>query len=836
MVKARILIVEDEGIVALDLQSSLEGLGYDVLASVSSGEEAIEEAERTRPDLVLMDIMLEGDLDGVETAAQIHDRFYIPVIYLTAYADDDTLRRAKITEPFGYLLKPFDEAELRTTIEIALYKHQVEEALRHRDAILEAISLAAEQFLKAASWQEPIRAVLERLGQAMEVSRVYTCENHAADAEHDVFWTSQRYQWVREGDVLSIDSPELQEFPLSPGGLVRWVDTLGRGGIIVGHVREFPISEQEILAAHRIRSMLVVPIFVGQAWWGFMGFDECFQEREWSTAEIDALKAAASILGAAIQRTWLHQEVEQRATEMSALYEMSTAGMTSIRLDEILSRTVAALQKALRAEYITISLVEPENHELVVHASTGSPDEPNLARRPIGASVPRQVVQTGQPVLIADMRKEEHYHDCAPNILSELCVPLQTGQRIIGVVNLESRRPAAFDENDLRLLSILGSHLAAVIENAHLVEGLEAKVVARTAEIVAEKEKSETILRSVGDAICMTDGEMRVRYVNPAFTTLTGYAAEQILGQPFCLLVAENLPDRDGLSLQRALEDGDSWQGEVAMQRRDGRTYEAALTMVPMRDTEDRLAGYVSSHQNIGQRKRLDRARSQFIANVSHELRTPASQMKLVTQLLQKRRRPEETEPYLQIIEGQVDRLLDLIQDVVLMAELDSGELITNWKPLSVSMAIGDTVGRYQSQANKASVTLAARPVLPDSPVVDGDRVRLSQALGELVENAVIFTPSGGQVTVEAGTVDEDGQCWVTVAVHDTGPGISPEEQEHVFDRLYRGSLAESGHIPGTGLGLSIAQEIMRAHGGRVTVESGLGKGSTFTLWLRGVA
>ena len=102
----------------------------------------------------------------------------------------------------------------------------------------------------------------------------------------------------------------------------------------------------------------------------------------------------------------------------------------------------------------------------------------------------------------------------------------------------------------------------------------------------------------------------------------------------------------------------------------------------------------------------------------------------------------------------------------------------------------------------------------------------------------MIFTPAGGQVMVETGVADEAGQRWVTIAVRDTGPGISPEEQEHIFDRFYRGELAEAGHIPGTGLGLSIVYEILRAHGGRVTVKSpseSSGQDSTFTLGLRSV-
>jgi CheY-like chemotaxis protein len=140
MTKAQILVVEDEGIIALNVQSSLKSLGYDVPIVVASGEEAIAKAERTRPDLVLMDIMLEGELDGVEAAEQIRERFNIPVIYLTACADDDTLQRARITEPFGYLLKPFEERELHTTIEMALYKHKAEE---EREKLIEELDAFA---------------------------------------------------------------------------------------------------------------------------------------------------------------------------------------------------------------------------------------------------------------------------------------------------------------------------------------------------------------------------------------------------------------------------------------------------------------------------------------------------------------------------------------------------------------------------------------------------------------------------------------------------------------------------------------------------------------------
>jgi two-component system, sensor histidine kinase len=122
----QILVVEDEGIVALDIQGKLESMGYQVPRIVSSAEDAIAAATQMKPDLVLMDIQLEGDLDGIDAATRINEDLAIPVVYLTAYSDERTLERAKAARPFGYLLKPFEERELYTTVEIAIYKHQAE--------------------------------------------------------------------------------------------------------------------------------------------------------------------------------------------------------------------------------------------------------------------------------------------------------------------------------------------------------------------------------------------------------------------------------------------------------------------------------------------------------------------------------------------------------------------------------------------------------------------------------------------------------------------------------------------------------------------------------------
>ncbi|QHG19679.1 response regulator [Nostoc sp. ATCC 53789] len=154
MTSAKILVVEDEAIVAKDLQYRLIKFGYTVPVIASSGQEAINKAVEISPDLVLMDIKLKGSMDGIEAAQEIHKHLDIPVIYLTAYADDKTLARAKITEPFGYLLKPFKERELQTNIEIALTKHGLERQLKVSKKWLDALLKSIGDGVIASDLQE----------------------------------------------------------------------------------------------------------------------------------------------------------------------------------------------------------------------------------------------------------------------------------------------------------------------------------------------------------------------------------------------------------------------------------------------------------------------------------------------------------------------------------------------------------------------------------------------------------------------------------------------------------------------------------------------------------
>ncbi len=366
---------------------------------------------------------------------------------------------------------------------------------------------------------------------------------------------------------------------------------------------------------------------------------------------------------------------------------------------------------------------------------------------------------------------------------------------------------------------------------AQLNATLETSVAERTAEAVAEKNKSEAILRSVGDAISVTDLDMRIQYVNEAFVTLTGHSSAEVIGRAMYTLMVQETAELDRRSRQFAWQTGAYTQREVIMRHKSGRTYDAMLTIASLHYEGERT-GYVFCHQDITKLKALERARSQFITNVSHELRTPVTSIKLSAYLLQVEQSSEKVAAYLQALERQSTRLEHLIQDILEIASLDSGQGVTIWESVPLAVIVNDAVTCYQNQASTRAVKLTVDPIPAEPPEVKGDPSRLQQVLKELVENALIFTPPGGAVHITLTPTEAHTRRWVTIAVQDTGPGILPDEKPKLFNRFFRGVLAESGHVPGTGLGLSIADEIVRAHGGYIGVDSEPGKGSTFTLWL----
>lgn len=308
--KPRILIVEDELIVAENLRLILTGMGYDVPEPAGCSGEAIRSVAETQPDLVLMDIVLEGSpMDGVETAKKICQYREIPVIFVTAYADDRTLSRVKHTQPYAYILKPFNERELSFAIELALHRYHLDREIRRRDTILMAVSFAIEWFLRRHAmvkrgderYEKNVRTgimeILEHVGFAVRAASVCIFRMNPGSGGRDR--ATVQYLWVDPGAARSsrVTIADMESLTFTT---LLWSSLLGSGNFIAGDTKKLPNGERRFFEDRGIHSIAALPLFKNDALWGFVGFSDT-EHREWSESELEALQIAGNLIGAILE-------------------------------------------------------------------------------------------------------------------------------------------------------------------------------------------------------------------------------------------------------------------------------------------------------------------------------------------------------------------------------------------------------------------------------------------------------------------------------------------------------------------------------------------------------
>ncbi len=225
-----------------------------------------------------------------------------------------------------------------------------------------------------------------------------------------------------------------------------------------------------------------------------------------------------------------------------------------------------------------------------------------------------------------------------------------------------------------------------------------------------------------------------------------------------------------------------------------------------------------------------DEAKSQFLSNVSHELRTPLTSIRLYLDLLESGRE-DQRQRYLESLSREAKRLQTLIEGLLTLSRLDVGKLQVQPREFSLNRLLRDLAADRKRLFDERNLALDVN-LEHDLPTISADPKLMEQVATNLLTNAMYYTPGGGRVELQSEIRSQDGQTWVTFSVIDTGLGISEEEQTKLFERFYRGSAGQVSNAPGTGLGLAICKEIVNLHRGRITVESALGKGSIFTVWL----
>jgi two-component system phosphate regulon sensor histidine kinase PhoR len=352
------------------------------------------------------------------------------------------------------------------------------------------------------------------------------------------------------------------------------------------------------------------------------------------------------------------------------------------------------------------------------------------------------------------------------------------------------------------------------------------QTAAQTRDLVArlslESTRGEAILASMVEGVLAVDKELRVTFCNHSFAKLVGVPHPVPPGAPLVDLL------RDPAWLQmlsEVLAAGAAVKRREQLPGAEGRWFEVQAASLAMPTGR----GAIAILHDITDLERLERVRRDFVANVSHELRTPLTAIRGYAETLLDGalEDPANNRKFLQIIQAHAIRLNNIASDLLALSELESGKTEVEPECISVRSSVEAALRAVEPEARVRNVRLIADPI-GDFEVL-GYKVRLEQALVNLLDNAVKFNRPGGEARVEAGATPNH-QAYIRIA--DTGIGIPSEDLSRVFERFYRVDRARSREVGGTGLGLSIVRHVIERMHGTVTVTSVLGKGSTFTVTL----
>jgi PAS domain S-box-containing protein len=366
------------------------------------------------------------------------------------------------------------EREVIAIVRDVSERKHAENILHRKDAILQVVNFAAERFLETTTWEDHIQDILARLGFAAEVSRVYIFENQI---ESDgTFTASQRYEWCAAGTVSEIGNPGLQNTPYSLPSMRRQYEIMRQGGVFTGNVKDFPPPERVLFEAQDIVSILIVPVFVRDEWWGFIGLDECRSERIWSAAEVEALRAAASMIGAAVERGRVSRA-------LLATLQISEAAHSAENLDMLYQLIHGVVGELMPARSFYIALYDRETDILSFPYFVDEYDEPVPAQQ-AGWGLTEYVLRSGIPLLSSpkvfqELLEAGEVTQVGTPSIDWLGAPLQSNGETFGVLVVQSYTPGVrYKESDKQILAFVSTQVATAIIRMQSEQALQRQLEA----------------------------------------------------------------------------------------------------------------------------------------------------------------------------------------------------------------------------------------------------------------------------------------------------------------------------------------------------------------------
>ncbi len=623
---------------------------------------------------------------------------------------------------------------------------------------------------------------------------------------------------------------------------------------------ELELLMESYFIDRQVRSLLVVPLTAGNTLYGWL-WAQRMETYRFNSQEIEMARTISNQTAIAVQNARLFNEtrklteelerrVEERTQELrrehqntETLLRIITELSASLDLNQVLTRSLTVLNQTLGAaqSLILISLDQSQIYsagESLVSIENGISFE-----REVG----RWVTLRKAPALVEDILEDARWTswlsqagpgDYHPAYRSLLAVPLVMGEEVLGSLLLLNPQPGWFMIEQVNLVEAAARQIGVAVNNAelfNLIRDQAENLGSMLREQQIEASRSRAILEAVADGVLVTDEDMQVTLFNASAERVLGLQSESIVGEPLDAFsglfgkVAQSWIQ----TIRQWSETPDSYQGETYAERitlEDHRVVSVHLAPVIWRSA---LLGTVSIFRDITHEVKVDRLKSEFVANVSHELRTPMTSIKGYVEILlmgAAGQVNDQQRHFLEIIKVNTERLNALVNDILDISRIEAGRITLKLSALNMRDIAEEVITDLQRRSKEENKAMTFTLDIPEElPRVCGDYERIRQVLGNLVINGYTYTPANGLVEVRMSTSDSV----VRVDIKDNGIGLSEKDRSRLFERFYRGEdplvLASSG----TGLGLALSKTLIEMHHGSIWCESSvMGTGSVFSFTL----
>jgi PAS domain S-box-containing protein len=764
----------------------------------------------------------------------------------------------------------FDDAELSYAsvgiMQDVTDRKATEVGLRKREAMVAASTFAAEQFLRTADWRLTINDVLKRLGQEFNASHAYLFEKHMG--ANGMLLNSLRYEWAAPGQTPDMDNPDYQNAPIHENQFVHYYAILDSGEPFVGGTTYFrsEASEKEWMDAAGIKALLEMRIVVDGRQWGTIGFDEKVHEREWTPMEVDVIRVAANVLGAAIKRQ-LDQDALRRELEERKLTEVNLRKREAIlsslafaaehflktpdwrnAIDSVLERLGKELsvshaylferhldlngevRSSMRNEWTAPGQFTDLDNNIYYNMSLNDPDIAQVYER-LNAGLPF----IGSSSTFTE-KERRYWQSQGVKALLEMRI-IVDGQQwgLIGFDDSVNDRDWLPIEVDV--ITVAANVLSAAIKRQLDEDALKSEL--------AERKRAEDNYRSIFnnsiDGIFQSLDDGHFITVNPAMARIYGYESPEEMLHVINDIGSQLYVDthqRD--EVRRRLRSGERLIGyETFEYRKDGSTFWTSMTAQAVMDENGKALYFEGTVEDITPRKLAEVEREKLIADleskntelerftytVSHDLKSPLVTINGFLGYLEQDATSGNTERLkkdIQRIQDAVHKMQRLLNELLELSRV--GRIMNTPQNNPFNELVSEALEIVQGRLNEHHVQVQIQSNLPP---IFGDKPRLVEVLQNLLDNAAKYMGSQPTPRIEVGSEGEGSEKPIFF-VRDNGMGIAPEYHERIFG-LFNKLDTDS---EGTGIGLTLVKRIIEVHGGRIWVESELGKGSTFYFTL----